>query len=406
MTDTVRESGRQPAAFGGLRVPRGSHSDPLPPLSLSNWLEAPYNRWSFSHVDEMVPSTAISKDPRSTAQNHSAVPETSRLKPLVAGLQDRLVESCTDALLVLHHGEIVHEQYFGQNTPDSKHLLMSVSKSLCGLTIGQLVASGDIDTDMLVEHYVPALAQSAYGDATVQQVLDMTAAVTFSESYHDPNSHVQTQDRVAGWRPRREGDPEDNYEFLARLEKSGEHGHVFQYCSAGTDVLAWIAENVTGLRFAEVLSNELWSRIGADHDALITTDNGGFAFANGGIACTARDLARIGQLMLDGGALDGVQVVSSRWVADTASGGDRSAAAGTAFQRVHPNGSYRNQWWATGDDRGSFYASGIHGQFIWVDPVSSAVIVKFSSLPVAITEAVNREHAELFRAIAAGLDHF
>lgn len=403
MTDTVRESGRQPSGMGGLRVPRDSHLDRLPPVSLSNWLEAPYNRWSFSHVEEMVPSTTIRKDARGLAQDNSAAPETNRLNQLVAGLQDRLLASCTDALLVVRHGEIVHEQYFGESSSASKHLLMSVSKSLCGLTIGQLVASGAIDTDKLVEHYVPALAHSAYGDATVQQVLDMTVAVTFSESYHDPASHVQTQDRVAGWRPRRDGDPEDNYEFLARLEKSGEHGQVFQYCSAGTDVLAWIAENVTGLRFADVLSNELWSRIGADHDALITTDTGGFAFANGGIACTARDLARVGQLMLDGGTLDGVQVVPSGWVADTAAGGERSAAAGSAFQRVHPNGSYRNQWWVTGDDRGSFYASGIHGQFIWVDPVSDSVIVKFSSLPVAITEAVNREHAELFRDIAAGL---
>ena len=137
----------------------------------------------------------------------------------------------------------------------------------------------------------------------------MTASVEYSEDYHNVTAHVHQQDRVAGWRPRLAGDPADTYEFLTTLRPAGEHGRVFQYCSASTDVLAWVVENATGERYADVLSSQLWSRLGCTDDATITVDPGGFAFANGGVACTARDLARVGRLVLNGGRVDGEQVV-------------------------------------------------------------------------------------------------
>src|SRR5690606_20047259 len=99
----------------------------------------------------------------------------------------------------------------------------------------------------------------------------------------------------------------------------------FQYCSADTDVLAWIVERVTGLRYSEALSVHLWSKLDADRDATITVDTTGFGFANGGISCTARDLARVGRMMLDGGAAPGGRVVSEAWVRSIMEGGSREA---------------------------------------------------------------------------------
>jgi len=202
-----------------------------------------------------------------------------------------------------------------------------------------------------------------------------------------------------------ENDPADTYAFLQGLRKKGEHGRLFQYCSAGTDVLAWVVEAVTGTRFAEALGTELWSKLGCDEDADITIDRGGFAFANGGISCTLRDLARVGEMMLRGGLVGDTRVIASDWVTDTIRGGDRAAVArDSPFQRVHPRGSYRNQWWVTGSDRGNYYAVGIHGQFIWVDPLSDSVIVKFSSWPEPITEQLNRSHAAAFGLVNRALD--
>jgi CubicO group peptidase (beta-lactamase class C family) len=228
-------------------------------------------------------------------------------------------------------------------------------------------------------------------------------AVDYSEQYEDPASHVQTQDRVAGWRTRVPGDPADTYQFLQGLRPNGNHGDRFRYVSAGTDVLAWVMERVTGLRYADVLSAELWAPLQQSREALITVDTGGFAFANGGIACTARDLARVGELMLREGTREGAEIVPASWVAETMSGGNREAAAGSIFQAIHPNGSYHNQWWITGDAHGSIYAAGIYGQFIWVDPTADVVIVKFSSWPEAIREEWSRSHSALFREIIAAI---
>ncbi len=407
MKNTVID--RSPIADGPIeenqarRVSRDSILDSLPPLSLLNWQEAPYNRWGFSHVQEIVPTTTIHRTSRGERSSDSRGRDDLFLEALVPDLSTFLSQSYTDAIVVSKNGVVVYERYFGSFGAGDKHLLMSVSKSLCGLIIGSLVDSGELMLDHPVSFYVPELGDSAYGDATIQQVLDMTVAVNYNEDYRDSNSEVQAQDRVAGWRPRLEGDPADTYSFLRTLRKSGEHGRLFQYCSAGTDVLAWVAESITGRRYSDILSSALWSKLGAKDDAVITTDPGGFAFANGGIACTARDLSLVGKMMSAGGVLGDTRLVSESWVAETLAGGNEEAAAGTAYQRVHPRGTYRNHWWVTGDERGSFYAIGIHGQFIWVDPTSDTVIVKFSSWPEAITEEWNRIHASTFRNISEAL---
>ncbi|EPR75189.1 6-aminohexanoate-dimer hydrolase (Nylon oligomers-degrading enzyme EII) [Leifsonia rubra CMS 76R] len=315
-------------------------------------------------------------------------------------LNSRLEESFTDAFVVLHRGEVVHEQYFGEGGVEQRHVLMSVSKSLGALVIGRLVERGLIDPAQVISHYLPELLDGAYGDATVQQTLDMTVAVRYREEYWANDSEVQVQDRVAGWRERLDGDPADTYEFLKTLKPDGEHGQVFRYVSANTDVLAWVVERVTGQSYVDALSTELWSMIAPEQDATITVESGGFAFANGGIACTARDLAKVGGLMLRNGVTAEGRVVPAEWIADTQRGGDRQAAAGSVFQQVHPNGSYRNQWWVTGDERGRYYAAGIHGQFLWIDPSTETVIVKFSSWPESIAEKWTRFHAALFDDIA------
>lgn len=378
------------------RPPR--YPDAVEPPTLDTWQDAPHNRWAFAHVSDFVPTVPIRRAP-------IAREGVQRLEVLgaVDGLRERLEAACTDAFLVVRDGETVAEYCRPGFGADDRHLLMSVSKSLCGIAIGVLTDDGLIDPTGTVSGYVPELAESAYGDATVQQVLDMTVSVDYDEDYRDERSHVRAQDRIAGWRPRREDDPADTYAFLAGLRASGEHGRRFQYCSANTDVLAWIAEAVTGERYADVLAQRVWQPLGCTDDASITVDGAGFAFANGGVSCTARDLARVGRMMLDGGELDGRRIVSREWVAGTMAGADSALARGLVIQDVHPNVSYRNQWWSTGNARGDVYAVGIHGQYLWLDPPTGTAIVKMSSCPEPVTADWNALHSALFRDVCAAL---
>ena len=365
----ARSTGQHPA-----RNPGAAAGEPPP----DSWQEAPHNRGAFPRLGELLPTAAVSRrDPATPAE---PVVRLDALATRLPDLEQRLEETCTDAFLVLRGSEVLAEYYRAGFAPDDRHLLMSVSKSLCGTVVGALIDEGRIDPAQPVTEYVPELAGSVYDGPSVLQVLDMQISIDYNEDYVDPASEVQTHDRSAGWRTRRDGDPADTYEFLTTLRGDGGTGE-FQYCSANTDVLAWIVERVTGLRYVEALSTYLWAKLDADRDATITVDQTGFGFANGGVSCTARDLARVGRMMLDGGVAPGGRVVSQGWVESVLAGGSREAMPDEGFTSAFPEGSYTRQWWCTGNERGNVSGIGIHGQNLWLDPRTDSVIVKLSSWP-------------------------
>lgn len=366
-------------------------------MTLHDWQSSPDNRWSFQHVGELVPSVEIS---RGTAPTLELLDVTSRVELEVDGF---LPESFTDGLIVLRGRDVLVERYLNNMTPSTRHLLQSVSKSMCAAVFGRYVDAGLIAVDEPVAYYVPELTDSAYGDASVQQVLDMTVAVQYDEEYTDPTSEVQTHERVGRWRTPLATDPADTYAFLATLRKSGDHGRTFSYCSANTEVLAWILERVSGRPFAELLHTDLWSLLGAQHDASVTVDAAGFPMASGGISVTLRDLARFGRVILDAAqGLGGSRPIPPTWVVDIRRGGDAAAAA-ESMAAVHPHGSYRNQFWVTGDSHGCFYGVGIYGQYIWMNPATDVVIAKLSSLPRADDQTDWAEHVAFFDRVSHGL---
>ncbi|MCD4851780.1 beta-lactamase family protein [Arthrobacter sp. AK01] len=367
--------------------------------TLDTWQEGPHNRWTFAHLGELLPTASVSR--RFPA---APVEATDRLDALaLPGLRRRLEETFTDAFLVLHRNRVIADYYSPGFAPDDRHLVMSISKSMCGLVVGALIDSGEIVPSARVVDYVPELTGSAYDGPTIQHVLDMAIHLNYSENYVDPASEVQTHDRSAGWRTRRPGDPEDTYAFLATLTGNGTVGE-FQYCSANTDVLAWIIERVTGLRYPEALSKYLWSKLDADRDATITVDTAGFGFANGGVSCTARDLARVGQLMLDAGNGPGGRVVSEGWVHSILEGGDPQAMMDSSFTAIHPGGSYTRQWWCTGNERGNVTGIGIHGQYLWIDPATDTVIAKLSTWPEPESDQLHERQNQLLLDVSRSLD--
>ncbi|MFJ3696311.1 serine hydrolase domain-containing protein [Streptomyces sp. NPDC090052] len=379
------------------------------PATLANWLEPPSNRWAFNHVERLLDTAVI---PRGRTRPRRLAAAGTRLDETVIAttggsstVAEFLARTATDAIVVLRGDQVLFERYYGEAAPDRRHVLMSVSKSIAGMTAGCLVDDGILDVSATVATYVPELASSAYGTATVRDVLDMTAALRYNQDYDDPRSEVRVGDRAVGWRPRHSGDPDGVHAFLTGLEPDGPHGRRFQYCSATTDVLAWVLERAAGLPYPRLLGERIWSRIGAEHDAVVSTDPVGTPYACAGISATARDLARFGRCVLDGGVVDGVQVIPEEWIHATRRGGLAAVLPDRDLGSIHPNGTYRNQWWIPGDSAGTLFGIGIFGQYLWLDPERDVVIVKFSSLPhprdgrsehavalAAIAEAVGSEH--------------
>ncbi len=166
-------------------------------------------------------------------------------------------------VLVLHQGKVVSEQYFNGMQPHTLHLLQSVSKTVIGSLVGRLIGQGRIDPQAPVSHYVPELSASGYGDARVQDLLDMRTGVRFREDYTDPDAEFIQLDIASGWRERGEREsPDSIYGLLKSLGKDREHGQFFEYRSVDTDMLAWVCERACGERLPVLLSREIWSRLG------------------------------------------------------------------------------------------------------------------------------------------------
>ena len=128
---------------------------------------------------------------------------------------EALPATYTDGVLVLHKGKIVYERYFGVTTPQSQHIAFSVTKSFVGTIAASLIAEGVLDPETKVGAILPELAQSGFGDASVQQVMDMTTALDFDETYADGNSGIARHAYAGGIAPRREGYDGPEYVFPA-----------------------------------------------------------------------------------------------------------------------------------------------------------------------------------------------
>ena len=380
-------------------------------VTLANWQDPPFNRWAFQHIRELIPTARISRGPGPSRPLPSAERDISGItfrtgdQDLTVG--EMLASTYTDGFLVLHRGSVVSEQYFNAMTPDTPHLLMSVSKSVVSTVAGILWERGLLDLSAAVETIVPELAGTSFRGATVQHLLDMRAGTHFDETYDNPQSDVRQYERVYLWRPD-DGAPRpaDALEYYATLNNDGEHGGPFRYRSILTDVLGWVLERAAGARLHELIAQLIWQPMRAEFDAEITVDGSGNAMADGGICAALRDLGRFGLLFAGGGLAHQPDLVPAAWIADIMAGAPDGPEAFTAAGDApgYPAGAhYRNCWWVRDPAVPFFHASGINGQNVFVHVPSQTVVVKLSTWPAALSPAI-RTTVDAVLAIAAALD--
>jgi CubicO group peptidase (beta-lactamase class C family) len=394
---------------GGPELMAGFPPAPESQVTLANWQDPPFNRWAFRHMRELIPSHPIPAGPPAplpAAGQPIGNPAVARLDGSIATVEDVLADTFTDAFLVLHDGQVVAERYYAGMTAGTRHLLMSVSKSVLGCAAGVLAGRGLLDVRTPVTDYVPEVSDSGYAGATIRDLLDMRTGVAFRETYTTLDAEVRVMERSMGWRPALPGDPAGAYPYLATLGSAGPHGGEFSYRSADSDMLGWACERASGVRLADLISALIWQPIGAEHDAEITCDPLGSAIPDGGISATARDLARFGQMLVDDGVAQGRTVVPEAWLADVRhpEPGVREAFAETDNEYVLPGGWYRSQFWVIpGLDGPVLVCLGIHGQLIYADRATRTVVVKMSSWPDAQNTGYLLDTLRSCAAVAARL---
>ena len=378
-------------------------------VTLENWRVPPYNRWAFQHVRELISTANIWRGSGPIWQFDREPTDLTGIgfTDHTGGANDVghfLGATQADGVVVLHRGRIVTERYFGGFTEHRPHILMSVSKSLTATLAGMFVARGLLDPKEPVIGFMPELKGSAFADCTLQHILDMTVGADFDEDYLANAGAITQYREVSGWKPPSpENADGDLRSWLPSVKKKGEHGAAFHYVSPCTDLLGWILERIGGRPFHAMFSDMIWQPMGAEFDAYVTVDRLGAQRTAGGICVTLRDLARFGQMLLEGGHANGRQIVPGAWIDDTVTNFDRAAWAAGESADYLPTGGYRNKWWIIGNDHGAYTGIGVFGQWLYIDPAASVVVAVFSSQPLPTDDNVSIDSVRCFDAICRAL---
>ncbi len=189
------------------------------------------------------------------------------------------------------------------------HELRSVSKSIVGLLYGIALRDGKVPPleEPLLDafpHYtdLPDLAQRRRW--TVKHAITMTLGIDWNEdvSYEDPRNGQTAMDRAA-----------DPYRYVLEQPIVAVAGERWIYCGGATALIGTILENGTKQMVHDYARAVLFDPLGIGPTQWRVGPNGERNFASG-VGMRPRDLARIGQLLLDGGKVGERQVVPADWL--------------------------------------------------------------------------------------------
>lgn len=351
---------------------------------------------AFSQFEKMFPARVVS-----AAKAKKVIPvgrhSLRSLKFRAANRQydfyDYLSLNRVAGLLVIKRGQIVEELYQLGITSATRWASFSVAKSVASTLVGAALQDGSISSlDDQLTKYLPVLSTGPYADVTVRQLLQMTTGVGWDETYTNPKS-----DRRRLLERQLAETPGAILEYMNSLKQAVPPGSAWNYNTGETVLIGFLLEAATRMSLAQYLSEKLWKPLGMEADATWQTEspNGG-AFAGGGLAGTLRDFGRFGLFALSDGTIDERRVVPQNWFAEA---GSRKLVRGKEV-------NYGYMWWLPppGDPvhESAFYASGVFGQRLYLNPAHQLVIVVFSARPKP-TGANAIDDREFFKAVASFL---
>jgi CubicO group peptidase (beta-lactamase class C family) len=281
------------------------------------------------------------------------------------GFEGFLRQTDSRSFLVVHDDRLVYERYFQGSDPATLHTTWSVAKSVLSTLVGIAVDEGLIGrVDDPVTMYIPELARKdpRFERITLRHLLTMSSGLRYWETDLPWPFADDTYTYYGG----------DLREIaLEKSEVEGPPGEEFHYNNYNPLLLGLVLERVSHMSVAEYTSTRLWQPLGAEQDASWSLDSeeSGFEKLESGVNATAADYARFGLTYLHDGAWKGTRIVSKEWVRDA-----------TALDTTtDPAARYQYFWWVDVERSGRFYALGNFGQYIYVAPDASTVIVRTAS---------------------------
>lgn len=370
------------AAVGGLAYGATALLEVPPPHRLVQFVASEPSEQGNVFPSRPITSSAPARD--LPGAQGVELPKTVPWKGAEIPLQEMLEVTNSRAFVVLHDGELVHEWYDEGVDAETRLSSWSVAKSVVSLLVGQAIERGQLSEDDRLVDLIPELRTSeGYDEITVRDLLDMASGIDVSENYNPWWPMTGTARLLLST---------DLPEYLQEhRELRFEPGTQGDYRSVDTQMLGMILARVDGRPLAQIASEELWAPMGAEADATWNLDRaGGTEKSFCCINATARDFARIGQMVLDDGRVGDAQVVPEAWIERISTPSDLPIG----------EWGYSAQWWHAPSSDGDFTALGVFGQYIYVDPDARTVIVKLSDHG---TEQDEIDTVDAMRAIAEHL---
>jgi CubicO group peptidase (beta-lactamase class C family) len=355
-----------------------------------------YARYTLQRTTEFFPTAVIARAGAVKVLPHNPRLEIGKIRALASdlgtlSLDEFLEKSQTDAWLVIHRGTVVYERH-PRMSASSRHLLWSVSKTFAGLLVAQLEAEHRVDVKQPIESYIPELARTEWGGTSVTDILDQASGmdaleVDASDTWDSPDLPVFQYESSLGllkWTPAAD---RSTYEVVASMKRLRASGERFEYSSVNTFVLGWLVERITGQAYADVVTERIWSRIGAEQNAaLLIGPRTGAPASHGGIIATLRDVGRYGMLftpswrtvaatpVVPEGLVQRIQRQGRPELLERAGAGSRALATDGTEAARYPAWQWDAVW---GD--GDLFKAGFRGQGLYISPAKDLVIAFFSS---------------------------
>ncbi len=281
-------------------------------------------------------------------------------------------------VVILHKGKLVFERYPRMQAYE-KPIYWSVAKILPATLLRIMEERGEVDVDKPIEHYISDLASSAFAGTTVRNVLDMASGLNCEDEYEDRNSCYYQYSAAIGDGYRDEHSAENPYEFLKTLvaERHAPQGTVFSYSGVNTFILGWLLEVLTGQPLQDVVSQQIWSQIGAEADAAFVAYHSGIPLAHGGFLARPRDLARFGLLFTPSyHMVTDKRIVSADHIRFLQTQGRPELLAKAGLAANNPDGIAHNIYqWDQVRHNGTLYKGGWAGQGLIINPEHDVVAV-------------------------------
>jgi CubicO group peptidase (beta-lactamase class C family) len=275
------------------------------------------------------------------------------------------------SLLVARNGRLVAEEYFNGWPAQGAHTMQSVSKSVTSLLVGLAIDRGALRLTDPVERFFPDYQPLANPDErkqamTVLDLLTMRSGFDWNEDVYAGSPLQRMNDCGCDW-----------LRYVLDWRMREPPGTRFEYVSGNTILLGGVVGAATGTRLDAFAEAELFGPLGFAGATWFRGLPGGLPHAGGGLGLRPRDMAKLGQLMVDGGRWEGRTIVPAEWVRASATRVSPGARlwAGRSFD-------YGYHWWVADHAGGEVItAAGAQGQWIFAVPSLRLVVASTASNP-------------------------